>query len=1264
MATRYAPHLKPSHDQNPFDSPGLSVNSVEDTESGNTSGQDEFHLERYSEGLRWDEDRGGPAHHKPARQLSRRAREPSPRKRPRPGLNIVTDFSKPVGRTFTDGVVLDQVKAQRPEVGQRPLLTARSHTVEHVRAEPQPPQSERAGFVNLNDLVDLRKKEKKQKSPPKAAKKSRLPGIFLNTRDKPPPAYSSGDPEYNAQSRLIRPNDAYQKQDEDAYDPPLNRLEQQEASPSNSSIVIGISVPENDVESHKPPPEASSALTLNTPLTPTIVVTPADATMSWNTRKETDDGARRRRPASSVYSQATSYVTQFSTSTDNPPVPSIPPGFTKSKQGGEDIPRRSIDSWETVAARRRRAYSADTIFDEDENEVTNRPRSTSAESNLAILPSSVDTARPRSKGWWNLMMSPMLSRAGTLISRKSPPMKHPIPPMPAFSATREKADYANDLNEKSSPPTKPQNIPQEVGLNIKRASTWSQWSNWEKERDQAKSEEKTAKVAEVDSSRGHKVQDSSATVQFMMKPSPVAEGLAAEYYHACAIDLRSTTPYFECQNHSCAEKLPKLASTSFNSGVIKAIEPTNPFRDRGFTQQSASSSPRALDDKHLRSDSESTIIDDEPAEISPAVRKAEVAAFSKAQPEIADCSDLEENEGRGTQSEDMVSLPEATKSVTLPEYSSPRPGITRFPRHTAAIGSESRLPPVSPGPLSPEMQRAMASHGAIPMAEVQHPPPAPPGPTFITNYTIYPELPSRPNVVPVSLADIDRPTKAQETAEAKRRNLEKEDAVARKVGGIWRGRGCMPKNGCFGRTGPEGRKRRRWYVVIATGLFLMIIASIVLATQLTRRGDVTPIQSQWLNLTGFPPMPTGISTIARPDPAVENSGCVNLNTLWSCAVPKEDQASIAPNDPDEPNFRIEIKFRNGTFPANETIAISSSATSKRSTGSSFGILQRRQNDPFTNALFAPTPAAPATAEQIFLGNTTDNITFPFNGEATPFFITFIPTSPVLPSAFNTTSTTPSRFRSRQTSNSSNDITSGIPPPDIGSDGTAAQANLLPDAPLPYSQPVRLYNRGQSTEHYGFYTYFDRAIFLTNTTLVANGQSGPSQDQNGGSTKEQANWRCTFSQTRFLVRIWTNSGFGATLMNGGPTVFPSVSGDDATNTTGNSTATDFTPPGSFPYPISVTLDRHGGDMDKKGAYCYKMDPSGNGKIVVDDTSPVVVAENRGAGGVQINPAPSKLKLPNGGNAGGTFDANAGGIDGGTGGCSCEWRNWLGNVNGNV
>src|SRR5271156_4879270 len=183
MAAKRAAHLQPNYDENPFNSPGLSVDSVEETESGNTSGQDEFHLERYSEGLRWDEERKTPRHQKPARQISNRAREPSPRKRPRPGLNIITDFSKPVGRAFTNDVVLDQVKTQRPEGGRRPMLTARSQTAEHVQTEIHPHPTDGPIFVNLADLAGLRSKEKKLKSPPKAAKKSKLPGFFSKDRE-------------------------------------------------------------------------------------------------------------------------------------------------------------------------------------------------------------------------------------------------------------------------------------------------------------------------------------------------------------------------------------------------------------------------------------------------------------------------------------------------------------------------------------------------------------------------------------------------------------------------------------------------------------------------------------------------------------------------------------------------------------------------------------------------------------------------------------------------------------------------------------------------------------------------------------------------------------------------------------------------------------------------------------------------------------------------------------------------------------------------
>lgn len=171
-------------------------------------------------------------------------------------------------------------------------------------------------------------------------------------------------------------------------------------------------------------------------------------------------------------------------------------------------------------------------------------------------------------------------------------------------------------------------------------------------------------------------------------------------------------------------------------------------------------------------------------------------------------------------------------------------------------------------------------------------------------------------------------------------------------------------------------KRRRWAILIFIVLLLMIVTIVALATQLTRRGDQTPTQQQWLNLTGYPPMPTGISTIIRPDLVQQQDQCVSPPGIWSCSLPKEEHSEVAPNKPDQPNFRFEIKFRNGTVPSNMTIPINSSPTNAGNT--------KRANDPFTNELFAPNPPPPSRAEQIFLGNTTDNITSTlFEGEDTP-----------------------------------------------------------------------------------------------------------------------------------------------------------------------------------------------------------------------------------------------------------------------------------------
>ena len=456
-------------------------------------------------------------------------------------------------------------------------------------------------------------------------------------------------------------------------------------------------------------------------------------------------------------------------------------------------------------------------------------------------------------------------------------------------------------------------------------------------------------------------------------------------------------------------------------------------------------------------------------------------------------------------------------------------------------------------------------------------------------------------------------------------------------------------------------KRKKWAIIaIAAGLLFMIILIIVLAMTLHHKGDDQEVQTEWLNITGFPPVPTGVSTIVQPDAVRASSGCVEPSTLWSCAVPKEQQDAIAPNDADQPNFRVEIRFRNDS---SFNISGTSNATFARRDAplkplSAKAFVRSRilsARDSFTNLLFTPMPAAPRQEEQVFLGQNTDGNVAPFDGEETPFFMSF-ENSDKLPARLRKRASPEPTATSLVPSSSSSsdpfpDITSNIPKPDVNPDGTAAPANLLP---YPSAQPLRLFNRGKDTEHYGFYTYFDRSIFLKSTALVNSSTvTEVPTDKNGGAEEDAATVRCTWTQTRFLVQIWTNQGNQAQLL-------PASNNTNTTGANGNrkqqpktlsdSSANNFTRPGSFPYPVSITLDRHGGDIKSKEIYCYGIDE----RQRVIESAKKIQLENRAFGGKLINPALGpfgdvKVSKKEGG---------PGGIDGGTGGCGCLWRNWQG------
>ncbi|KAF4984079.1 hypothetical protein FZEAL_658 [Fusarium zealandicum] len=496
---------------------------------------------------------------------------------------------------------------------------------------------------------------------------------------------------------------------------------------------------------------------------------------------------------------------------------------------------------------------------------------------------------------------------------------------------------------------------------------------------------------------------------------------------------------------------------------------------------------------------------------------------------------------------------------------------------------QAQFPP-SPGPASPGLATTMSSQGGTPLTEI----PLTPAPRDNARLSQMP-LPTRQlgTFVPQehSHADAGLMTKA----ERQRRRYEKEEVVARRAGGFWRGRGCIPKSGCFGRTGREGRQRRRvWMIVVGIALTLAILA-ITLGVVLTRPKDSKEIPSIWVNLTDFPPMPTGDLTIVGPDNVVAKSGCTEPSTMWSCALPKEEHDSVAPYKPNQPTIILQIQWDNSTRKdwkvPNEDPP---SPKMRRGMGSAVhagSVVREREINKFE-----PSPDPPKFQEMWFLGNTTDEIkSDDKGGEATPFYISLVDT---------VENDIRKELTKRQDSPDVNvSLPDVLPSPDLKEDGTPKSAVLLPQ---PVQQPVRLYDRGLPTEHYGFYTYFKRTIYLKSVTVL-NGTKDEDVplDEEGGCQRTEADFLTTWSETRLLVQIWTRTLAANTSTLIDPKGSGSIDGSK-----------DLIRPGTMPYPVTVTTDTHGGDPGKKFVWAWPMDD----RQKLDEENPRLLANNIG------NPSP--------------------------------------------
>ena len=1266
----------------------------------------------------------------PKRGFSRK-RERDQTKSRWPGLNVVTNFSKP------------------PILAQRAAEADARH---QGRGKESRVLDNQPGFVTLSDIkapVD-----RKAYGDYKTHKRNQSSGAHTMRPD--------SELKFRAESNQKKERDSAAGLGLEPFENPqdyssrlfvkgksrMNSLKQSptkitELSPSDRPIMIGISIPSAKLAEHSISPYVGSvgsntrhsATDRDPPMTPTIIVTPAKVERPWSTESHERDAVAqdRRRAVSSVYSQAFQHGRGVAQTTNVPPVPShplLPSRYTPPANPFENEDDKVSSS---------RVVSSCTIFDEDEI----RRRPDSGESQFRILKrSSTDSiaTRHRSQGWWNHIVSPFMTRANTMMFRgDSPDVGTPVPALPSpthrGTSPREQAGRKSDM---TSPPTTSKAA--DVGKDdISVCTDFSRFG---------------APRQNIGLAFDHTPRASTLVPSLSNSHVPFEGfGTAAEYYHAYWHDQNNPTPYFECQNHICPPSRPyrpvtieavdedtsggtppdadfgrDLPETRRHDGTqINIYQQVPANRFSAAFNEATKPRPRALSEVTNIEDLDNTPVVQE-AHVAPIVRAgAPILATQSSFPDSARALPTAASAGpvgaagalapapapanvsvsvsllppalapapapapasaaaalpsaaptdpttafestpaanpapRGHTSEQETTRPRGRAADVSPSLSSRQPPtyfppkLQKPPKRSATAKPPDEPLPTGEQPSAPEpretsgLQSGAIPRKAVPVGGSAHGDESRPAHnTYVVNH-YYDSSNRRVQREEVTLANFEPPPRIGHSMEAFREKREKDhhhrDERKQKKG--------LKFRTCFKKKKPMKKKKKGLLIGVAISLVILIILILALAMTLTRkRGNQTQVQTQtqtqtqtqWLNISGFPPIPTGISTIVRPE-AVETHGCVQPATLWSCALPKEEQPAVAPNAPNQPNFRVEIRFLNGTS-TNGTSPKSSKRSQAPVNAVSAGYFIRRFltiRDSSTSSFFTPNPSPPSQEDQAFLGNTTDNNTFPFDGESTPFFMSFL---------FASKPPSSQRLVKRASRNSSDpfpDLTKIIPPPDLNPDGTAASANLVP---FPSAQPLRLYNRGRPTEHYGFYTYFDRSIFLKSTALL--NDSGPSigdvpDDQNGGTTEAAASVRCTWAQTRFLVQIWTNQANAVTLLgNSSDSGTGKASSPQTQNATG-SWANDFTRPGSFPYPVTVTLDRHGGDIAKKLIYCYGIDAREH----VLQTRKKVQLENRSVGGVPVNPAQGVFATTKvGKNEGGP-----GGVDGGSGGCGCRWRNFDG------
>lgn len=345
--------------------------------------------------------------------------------------------------------------------------------------------------------------------------------------------------------------------------------------------------------------------------------------------------------------------------------------------------------------------------------------------------------------------------------------------------------------------------------------------------------------------------------------------------------------------------------------------------------------------------------------------------------------------------------------------------------------------------------------------------------------------------------------------------------------------------------------KSKWIIYIAAATTLITIA-IVSALVVTMRPKQGPAAITGLNnLSGFPALPAGLAQILpQGAPETPASACVLPSTLWSCDLPPDTLFPTTDGTEKLPNFEFTIRVRDAA------------------------------TTPVSATQWAPFPEKiPGDLEYTKLASVDGIQSDNKAGEKTPFYISLQTDQKPLVARDDVDTRRSRRSISKR------------------------QAAKVPSQMLPgtlLNQPLRLFDRGLATEHYGFFVYYQKTIHVLAADLSSVTQLTSASDANGGVSAIVSNSQVVaWEDTRFRVAIWTKKRTSGQM---------DVIGAEGQRLSSQIGAFD----GSFPYPVSIVQDRNG----SKGQVWY-------GKKSFQAES--IVAEEAG-------------KV-----------------------CSCEWRNWRSGIN---